>query len=76
MHYVCFLLCFFLSYLGFLRQRKRERIAVCLCLLVLLQEFCVNAERISDVPGRQVARWDFEQSPVTFVENPENDVGK
>lgn len=49
---------------------------MCLCLLVLLQEFCVNAERISDVPGRQVAHWDFEQSPVTFVENPENDVGK
>lgn len=60
----------------YLRQRRRGRIAVCLCLLVLLEEFGVNPERISAVPGRQVAHWDFEQSPVTFVNNPQNDVGK
>jgi hypothetical protein len=45
-------------------------------LIILLDEFCVKTERISSVSGRQVAHWDFEQSPVTFVDNPENDVGK
>ena len=60
----------------FFRQHRRGRIAVFLCLLVLLEEFGVNPERISAVPGQQVAHWDFEHSPVTFVNNPENEVGK
>ena len=56
-------------------QHKRWRIAVGLCLLIFLDEFYVKTERLSSVSGRQVPHWNFDQSPVTFVENPENDVG-
>jgi hypothetical protein len=58
------------------RQQKRWRIAVGLCLLILLDEFCVKTERLYSVPFREVSHWNFERSPVTFVDNPKNDVGK
>ena len=58
------------------RLNKRWRVTLFLCLLILLDEFCVKTDQISSDASREVAHWNFEQSPVNFVDNPENDVGK
>ena len=56
----------------FSRQSKQ---ALFLCVLVLLDEFCVKAE--SDLQSsRQISHVPNIQSPVTFVDQIENDVGK